>query len=57
MLTVLTILQVREAKRVNFEGIPDEDIRTLEMDVEDMECDLKTSKIYLDSAYRAFDQL
>ena len=57
MLTVLTILQVREARRVNFEGIPEEDIRTLEMDVEDMECDLKASKISLDSAYRAFGQL
>ena len=47
----------REAKRNNFKGIPDKDILTLQMDVEDMECNLKMSKTYLDSAYRAFDQL
>lgn len=48
---------MREAKRNNFKGIPDKDMLTLQMDVEDMECNLKMSKTYLDSAYRAFDQL
>ena len=48
---------MREAKRNNFKGIPDKDILTLQMDVEDMECNLKMSKTYLDSAYRAFDRL
>lgn len=53
----LTILQLREAKRANFKGIPDEDIRTLQMDVEDMGYNLEMSKKYLDSAYQAFNQL
>ena len=48
---------MREAKRTNFKRISDEDIRTLRMDVEDLGCNLKMSKTYLDSAYRAFDQL
>lgn len=51
------IEKVREAKRTNFKRISDEDIRTLRMDVEDLGCNLKMSKTYLDSAYRAFDQL
>lgn len=51
------IEKVREAKRANFKGIPDEDIRTLQMDVEDMGYNLEMSKKYLDSAYQAFNQL
>ena len=48
---------MREAKRNNFKGIPDKGILTLQMDVEDMKCNVKMSKTYLDNAYRAFDQL
>ena len=48
---------MRDQKANDFKGIPDKDIRTLQMDVEDMECNLKMSKTYLDSAYRVFDQL
>lgn len=48
---------MREAKRTNFKRISDEDIRTLRMDVEDLGCNLKMSKKYLDSAYKAIDQL
>lgn len=51
------IEKVREAKRTNFKRISDEDIRTLRMDVEDLGCNLKMSKTYLDSAYKAIDQL
>lgn len=48
---------MRNAKARKFQGFSDEDIRTLQMEVEDMESDLKISKKYLDSAYSAFDQL
>ena len=57
MLTVLAILQVRKAKDDDFKGITDKDIRTLKTDFEDLECNLETSKIYLDSSREAFNQL
>ena len=57
MLTVLAILQVGKAKDDNHKGIPDKDIRTLKTDIEDLECNLEISKIYLDSSREAFNQL
>ena len=41
---------MREAKRTNFKGTPEGDFRSLKMDVEDVESNLKTSKKYLESA-------
>lgn len=48
--------KVREAKDTNFKGIRDVDCNALKMDVEDLECELKASKKYLDSAQAALDQ-
>ena len=48
---------MREAKRTNFKGTPEGDFRSLKMDVEDVESNLKTSKKYLESAWEAFNQV
>ncbi|XP_022806533.1 uncharacterized protein LOC111343617 isoform X3 [Stylophora pistillata] len=48
--------KVREAKDTNFKGIRDVDCNALKMDDEDLECELKASKKYLDSAQAALDQ-
>lgn len=51
------IEKVGKAKDDNHKGIPDKDIRTLKTDIEDLECNLEISKIYLDSSREAFNQL